>query len=96
MITFRDLKEYIQNGYANGNLQIYSNKRQVNVINKDDLALCSIVFNDSDEVLIFTCDKPGYANYDSANKFLLDDSIIIALQLNENAIKASQILSNIA
>ena len=96
MITFRDLKDYIDKGYQSANLQIYSNGHQVNILNNDELSICNIVFDEGDEVHVYCCDKPGYADYGKCHKYLLDDNIQLALRLNENAIKASKILSNIA
>lgn len=75
MQTFKDLFDFIQNNTSD-NLQIYSNKRQVNVLNEDGLSIMNLVFAD-EEVHMYHCDRPGYAKYDQFLTYQYDEDITI-------------------
>ena len=64
-------KEYTWRGYS---LHIYNTKRQVNIIDDDDLAEVAIV-DAGDEYHIYRSTRRGYINYDSYESYSADDNI---------------------
>ena len=93
MTTFKGLYDFIQTKKSD-KLQIYSNRRQVNVLNADDLSICNIVFDD-DEVHVYACDRPGIADYGTYYERKLTDTIEGHLCMNNLAIEAQYILADI-
>lgn len=84
MKTFNDLFRFIQNATKDEakSLQIYSNKRQVNILDKDELSIMNILFTD-DEVHIYNCHRPGYADYGRFTAYSLEEPIQkVALHCN--------------
>lgn len=77
--TFRVLYEMIQENDDLYSMQIYSHKRQVNILNDQDLAIINIVFYPEEErVTVFHCDKPGHCNYDHGFDYQFDTNMMFA------------------
>ena len=97
-ITLKTLYDFIQvadtdevgvyhpRGFGDWTLHIYSSKRQVNVC-RDGLSHLNVCFPEGDDnVHIYKCDRPGYANYDRAFTYPLDCPIT-ALHASGQAIE---------
>lgn len=82
MKDFRDLYNFIQTREKAKNLQIYSNRQQVNILNSDELSIMNLIFVD-DEVHLYNCQRPGYADYGRFATYSMEDPIQkVALHCN--------------
>ena len=79
MATFKNLYEMMQIEVEFEDLQIFSNKKQVNILNDQGLSIMNIVFYpEEDRVTVFHCDIPGYCNYDRPYYFNINASILLS------------------
>ena len=74
MGTFRDLFNQIQKTKSLRNMQVYSNRQQVNLLNGEGLSIMNICFSDN-EVHMYQCIRPGYADYSNRIIFDMDDNL---------------------
>lgn len=77
--TFGVLYEMIQTHDELESMQIYAHKRQVNLLNDQDLSIMNIVFySEERRATVFHCDTPGHCNYDKPYDYSFDDNIMLA------------------
>ncbi len=95
MKTFGELRKFVNDGNKDSRLQIYSHKRQVNVLNSEDLSLMNILFDDDeDEIHVYYVTRPGIANYSEYDVCKDSDEFDVA-GLNSYAREAISILHEI-
>ena len=77
--TFKMLYELMQIEDEFEDIQIYSNKRQANILNDQGLSIINIVFYpEEDRVTVFHCDTPGYCNYDKPYDFNIHANMMLS------------------
>lgn len=92
MGTFQDLYNLIQKTKNLRNMQVYSNRQQVNLLNIEGLSIMNICFSD-DEVHMYQCPRPGYADYSNRIIFNLDENLT-SVRNYMNGSEAYAILAN--
>ena len=92
MGTFRDLFDNIQKTDNLRNMQVYSNRQQVNLLNGEGLSIMNICFS-GDEVHMYQCIRPGIADYCNKIIFDLDENIASVLNYIHGS-EAYAILAN--
>lgn len=77
--TFGILYQMIQTHDELESMQIYSHKRQVNILDDHGLSILNIVFYpEEDRVSVFYCKDHGYCDYDNPSDFTFDTNMMLA------------------
>ena len=85
--TFKDLLHFLESVDTDGmytinnmwQLQIYNNRRQVNICDEDGLSHMNIVYCDKGKdmlVHIYNCQRAGYCDYNHPLEYQIDERVL--------------------